>query len=413
MEPNCPTDEINGKKRKLDDNHVVKTEPTGIKSEFSTPLELNIVDITTVIDPNSVIFDIQQVSFQSPVRKKLNLVFHLTEQNNIPIPILSIVNPTTNIPDLSIINLATSVKLCVLIPLLNNSTNHKKKMIASLCFWLDPVLKSDPIILQINLDLIKKNLVKLGKLPADIDDQFEDNESPHSLDLSRVQETIIDYFTRQFKLCGVNLINYLPGKKVFKNDFILNDDHAIALSRLGKPALIICDSHKGAKEGSLLLLSKNEISPAYIIFGFKKPILQYETSTILSKSYSNITRLTFNLTLNIEGEPKPIEFSMIDQKYHHLIEEFLIENNIEDESFAQELREKVDVKDEPISETAQLIGNLDEDEDEEDDDFDENNIPDDSDDVADEFDSDANTDDEDQDIFQGGKEEDDDGDIID
>lgn len=391
------------KKRKLDGEQVERG--------LDITAESSIVDITTVIDPQTIIFEIQNVSFQSPIRKRLNLTFHLIEQQGNPIPVLSIVNPTTNIPELSIINLAKSIKLCILIPILNNSTNYKKKMIVSLCFWLHDSIKSDPIICQINLDLIKKNLVKLGKLPANIDTQFEINQDEqYALDLNPIQETIIDYFTRQFKLCGINLVNYLPGSTIFKNKYSLNSDNAIASTRLGKPALIICDAHKGAKEGCLLLLSKNEFSPAYIIFGFKKPILLYEVGQVMSKSYSNITRITFNMTFVVQGEVKPVEFSMIDQKYHNIIDEFLLENEIQDESFAQELREKNDkeVKEE-VSETAQLIGNPDhDDEDEDDGDFDEKQIVNDSsDDVAEEFDSDVgSTDDEDDSgIFQKGKEE--------
>lgn len=376
--------------------------------------ESGLINITSPINPQTIIFEIQLVSFQSPIRKRLNLTFHLIEQHGTPLPILSIVNPQTNIPEVSVINLVKSIKLCILIPILTNSTNSKKKMIVSLCFWLNDSIKSDPIVCQINLDLIKKNLVKLGKLPSNIDNQFEiNNEDQSSINLNPIQETIIDYFTRQFKLCGINLVNYLPGTTIFQNKFTLNSDGAIACTRQGKPGLIICEAHKGAKEGCLLLLSKNEFSPAYIIFGFKKPILLYEVGQVFSKSYSNITRITFNLTFVIQGEAKPVEFSMIDQKFHNIIDEFLAENEIQDESFAQKLREKNDKQikeeeEEEVSETAQLIGNLDhDDEDEEDDDFDDkHHVNDSSDDVAEEFDSDVgDTDDEDDnDVFQKGKE---------
>lgn len=381
-----------------------------VEEPASAPtVELNgspIIDIDHAIDPQTVIFEIQLVSFQSPFRKKLNLTFHLIEKQQTPIPVLSIVNPITNVPELSLINLATSIKLCILLPILNNSTNFKKKMIVNICFWMNDDLQSDPIICQINLDLIKKMLVKLGKLPANIDTQFPNHvEEANSLDLNPIQETIIDYFTRQFKLCGINLINYLPGSTVFKNKYTLNTDHAIAVTRQDNSTLIICEAYKGSKEGCLLFLSQNDVNPAYMIFAFKKPILVFEVSQIETASYSNITRITFSLNLTLKNEPKPIEFSMIDQKFFSIVDEYMKSNDIPDESFAEELREKQEKSDTKTQGgastvpdgTAQLMGKpngeLDS-EDEDDDDFNENNLEEDSE-AAEEFDSDIeNTDDE-------------------
>lgn len=48
------------------------------------------------IHPESIIFEVQQVSFSSPIRKRMNLTFHLIEQNGQALPVMSIVNPANN-----------------------------------------------------------------------------------------------------------------------------------------------------------------------------------------------------------------------------------------------------------------------------------------------------------------------------
>lgn len=97
------------------------------------------------------------------------------------------------------------------------------------------------------------------------------------------------------------------------------------------------DAHKGSKEGVLYFLPNN------IIFGFKKPILFYESKDIKSITYSSITRITFNVTLLVrkpDGEEERIEFSMIDQSEFSKIDLYVKAKEVEDNSMAEELKAK-------------------------------------------------------------------------
>ena len=368
------------------------------------------------IHHDTIIFEIPQVSFMSPVRKRMNLTFHLIEQNGQGLPVLSIVNPANNSPDISYINLQNAVKLCLILPILGNSTNPQKKGVVTLCCWMhdlyytDANVSKDPLILQLNLDAIKKLMIKNEKLPADIENQFDLTNYRNSVILNPIQERIIDYFTRQFKLCGVNLVSYLPSDTIVKNSFIVNQDTAVALSTSGndstKPAMVMVECHKGARDGNLILLEQNEHNPAYILFAFRKPTLVYAMSRVLSASYTSVTKHTFSLTiivLNEKDEERSIEFSIIDQAYFQLIDDFIRSHGISDDSFNEDNKEKVvDSKANVVraavngmlgtttpattNSRANGDGGDDDDDEEEDGDFEAGNEDDDSD-VAEEYDS--------------------------
>lgn len=348
----------------------LKQEPQPVQTQDSC-----VITVATPIAAETIIFELPQASFQSPLRKKLNLTFHLIEHNNEPIPVLSIVNPARETAELSLVHLHDAIKLCTVIPILGNSTNTQKKAIVSLCFWLNQdhvgdAHARDPIICQVNLDTVKKNMIKLGKLPADIETQFAEQLSNKSeLAMNPIQERIIDYLQRQFKLCGVNLVNYLACHTLFSSRYALNADSAVALSNGVTNTFIMVEAYKGSKDGSLLFLAANSHNPPFIIFGFKKPILLFEIKDIKHTSYSNITRLTFSLLLT--AGDTTIEFSMIDQKYFPVIDEFIKAENINDNSFDENLREKRDVKEEGTEEggNAEVAGAVDDEDEEEDGDY--------------------------------------------
>lgn len=397
--------------------------------------------LITLKDPiveETIIFEIIQTSFISPIRKKMSLIFHLIERNGQPLPVLSIVHPTTRVPEISVIDLTECVKLCAFIPIVGNSSNPLKKSIALLCFWIkDEYIGSsavkDPIVLQVNLDMVKKQMISQGKLPPDIEHQFE-KESPTNVNMNPIQERIIDYFQRQFKLCGVNLMNYLPCPTLSNIKYTLNRDSAVAVSssNSGNNNLIIVECHRGAKEGVLLFVTGTEHSRSYIIHGFKKPILMFDVAKIMYTSYNNITRLTFNLLLTVadNNEEKTLEFSMIDHAFFQVIDDFIKSQNINDNSFDDTLREKTkETKDEEgeggaEEEPVSALNQLNESEDEEDDDAsynggDGDNYSASGSDVDEEFDSDAGSKSDDSDVseeeeedgvFNKAKEEEDDED---
>lgn len=312
-------------------------------------------DSAAGIPEETIIFELPQISFQSPLRKKMNFVLHLqVKEGDQPEPEMLIANPITYVPEISIQDLSKLVKLCVLLPILGNSTTTKKKNIGSLCFWTNEatsneISKVDPIICQINFDVIKKLLIKAGKIPAEAETQLNevDNSSDTGEGIKAINEAIIDFLRRQFYLCGINLVNYLPSSNPNRNRLTLNTDSGVAVSPGPEAAnnLVLIEAYKGAKEGALLFLSANEVNPSYIIFGFKKPILLFETSNIKHISYSNITSGTFSILITIvsdkkESKTETMEFGMISHQYFQIIDDFVKTQGLSDNSFSENLREK-------------------------------------------------------------------------
>ena len=103
------------------------------------------------------------------------------------------------------------------------------------------------------------------------------------------------------------------------------------------------ECHKGARDGNLIFLEQNEHNPAYLIFAFKKPILVFRLSKVLRASYTSIAKHTFTLNvvvLNDRDEERLLEFSMIDQAYFQIIDNFIRLHGISDDSFNDDNREK-------------------------------------------------------------------------
>ncbi|RCK57512.1 hypothetical protein Cantr_07010 [Candida viswanathii] len=337
-----------------------------------------------VIPPETIIFEINQISFVSPVRKKMNLTLHLIQNGESASPALSIVNPANNIPEYTFTDLEKAIKLCAFLPVLGSTTNPSKRGVCYLCCWMhdefypeDSTASKDPIVCQLNLDLIKKQKLRNGELPANFEAQFF--HAKNSVIIDPVQERIIDHFQRQFKMCGISVINYLPAESLFKNSYSLNKDDALSITINGSetPTIIMVNCHRGSKEGVLLFLEENSVNPAYVIFGFRKPILVFPITRIIRASYSNITRLTFSLNmsvLNNKDEQRHHEFSMIDEKYYNMIDGFIKAHDITDSSFTNDGHELT--KTDLIEELAvvgdfkpEIAGDDDDDDDDEDEDF--------------------------------------------
>lgn len=301
------------------------------------------------INPNEVIFELSSLSFTSPMRRKMNLVFHLTiAPDSTPHPLFSVVNVNTGIPEISIGNLRSSIKLCCLIPILGNSTVPTKKNTAMLCFWLNDDLvadpsKNDPIICTFNLDLVKKQLAKDGKIPPDAEARVAHMASSPD-GIKPINELIIDFLERQFSLCGISLFNFMPSAKVFKNQLNMNFDSVIAVSAQGNSVndFLAVEAYKGSKEGALLLVSPSP-DKAFLVFGFKKPITILDFSSIKDVSYKDISKFTFTAVItyddHLSGKEATLELSMIDQKSHQAIDEFIRRMNIADNSFDNKFRE--------------------------------------------------------------------------
>lgn len=352
------------------------------------------------INPNETIFELSNLSFTSPVRRKMNLVFHLTiAPDNTPHPLFSVVNMATGIPELSVAELRTSIRLCCLIPILGNLTVPTKKNTAMLCFWLH--IMNDPIICTFNLDLVKRQLAKDGKIPPDAELQVAHLEQSAD-SIKPINELIIDFLERQFSLCGISLYNFMPSAKPHKNQLSMNTDAAIAISLNGDSVttFLAVEAYKGSKEGALLLLNPTPAS-AFLVFGFKKPILILDFANIVDVAYKDISKFTFTMMVTYRDKEKEavLELSMIDQKSHEAIDEFVRRMNIVDNSFDTKFREAKpkDAAEEPATGTEALLGEGEEDDEEEDGSYTAEAEAESDSDLAEEFDSNAESEDSDLD----------------
>ncbi|KAF2466869.1 Rtt106-domain-containing protein [Lindgomyces ingoldianus] len=94
-------------------------------------------------------------------------------------------------------------------------------------------------------------------------------------------------------------------------------------------------AHRGSKDGYLFLTSVG------IIFGFKKPLLFFDFSSINSISYTAVLRNTFNLVITTSNPSnQEIEFAMIDQADYPGIQEYVQKHELQDASMAAARRAK-------------------------------------------------------------------------
>lgn len=307
------------------------------------------IEIVSPVDPSEIIFELPNLSFVSPARRRLTLMFHLlVNADSPPQPLLSVVNPQTKIPEFLIQNLHEAVKLCVIIPMLGNSTVSTKKDTAMLCLWFQDNAfltqgKNEPVICTINLDAVKRQFVEDGKIPADAEQDLTPEEQ-RSDAIKPINEMIIDFLERQFQLCGVRLINYMPLMDPRKNTLNMNEDTAICLSQAATSVndFVNVAAYRGSKEGSLVLIADSADS-AYLCFGFKKPVLLYDFTKVVHVSYKDIAKFTFTVlvTILLEGDQREtLEFSMVDQRCFQTVDEFFKRRQILDGSFDEEHREK-------------------------------------------------------------------------
>ncbi|CCD25677.1 Rtt106p NDAI_0F03590 [Naumovozyma dairenensis CBS 421] len=242
------------------------------------------------IDNTNTIFKLENVSILSPLRKKLNLVLHLVEGQ----PMLSLLKD--NHIEFSIFDLKTNIQFATFLPVpekpniiylfINYKNSNDSKYF-------------DPLLITLNKQLTLASLISSGDLDQSTKDFLK----------------CIEYIRRQAILTG----------------FRIFDPFNPLLSSEQKSFHVEC--HRGTKEGTLYFL------PDHIIFGFKKPILLFESSNIESITYSSITRLTFNVTLITKSEEK-FEFSMIDQSEYSKIDEYVKRKQVMDKSMSDELKAK-------------------------------------------------------------------------
>lgn len=253
------------------------------------------------ISENNMIFQLKDVSVLTPLRKKLNLVLSLSPDTKKPM--LSLLKD--NIPQFVISELNKNVKFATFLPV------PEKKNLSYLFIYYAQSSNPDvtePVLITLNKDAIIKQFIKLNLLPKDASDFA----------------LCVDYLRKQAILIG----------------FRIADPFSVASQ--ASPSFHV-ECHRGTKEGTLYFL------PDHILFGFKKPILFFESQDIESITYSSITRLTFNVTL-ITKEAEKYEFSMIDQNEFTKIDEYVKRKQVIDKSMSDELKAK------PTSKSQQQMG---------------------------------------------------------
>ena len=254
------------------------------------------------VQEENIIFKLKDVTVLSPLRKKSNIILHISNKTNKPM--LSLMNENT--PTMTITNLKINIKMATFLPVPEKNNifymfiNYKKSVNDKF---------SEPILITINKESILEQFLASGLLESD--DQ----------DFTRC----IEYMRKQAILTGFRI-----------SDPFFTSHQSSDIS----PSFHV-EGHRGTKEGTLYFL------PDHILFGFKKPILMFESNDIESITYSSITRLTFNVTLITKDDGK-FEFSMIDQTEYAKIDEYVKRKQVKDRSMSNELKAKTTNKNQQV-----------------------------------------------------------------
>ncbi|CCK70775.1 Rtt106p KNAG_0F01070 [Huiozyma naganishii CBS 8797] len=244
------------------------------------------------IPDSDVIFQLNDVSVLSPLRKKLNFVLHLSQRDRRP----SLSLRRNDLVEFYIEGLGGAIELAVFLPV------PEKSNIVYLFIKYRSSEKSkysEPILLALNKAAVLQQFHDSALLEQSITDFNK----------------CVEYMRKQAILTGFRIAD------PFSNN-TATDLHSFHL-----------ECHRGTKEGTLYFL------PDLVIFGFKKPILLFNSKDIESITYSSITRLTFDMTL-MTKEGGKYEFSMIDQSEYGKIDEYVKRKQVEDKSMSEELKYK-------------------------------------------------------------------------
>ncbi|ONH78832.1 hypothetical protein BON23_2189 [Saccharomyces cerevisiae] len=252
---------------------------------------------TDEISETNTIFKLEGVSVLSPLRKKLDLVFYLSNVDGSPVITLL----KGNDRELSIYQLNKNIKMASFLPVPEKPNLIYLFMTYTSC---EDNKFSEPVVMTLNKENTLNQFKKLGLLDSNVTDF----------------EKCVEYIRKQAILTGFKISN------PFVNSTLVDTDAE-------KINSFHLQCHRGTKEGTLYFL------PDHIIFGFKKPILLFDASDIESITYSSITRLTFNASL-VTKDGEKYEFSMIDQTEYGKIDDYVKRKQMKDKSMSEELKAK-------------------------------------------------------------------------
>ncbi|CCF56209.1 hypothetical protein KAFR_0A07750 [Kazachstania africana CBS 2517] len=241
------------------------------------------------VEESDIILKLDNVSVLSPLRRKLSLALHLSSTTKKPV--LSLLKEDHSI-EFSITDLKSSINMASFLPV----PEKQGIMYLFVSYKQSNNPKyTEPLLITLNKESTLQQFVNLGIVSSDEKDF----------------KKCVDYLRKQAIITGFRI-----------NDPFASESNAFHV-----------DCHRSTKEGVLYFLSD------HIIFGFRKPILLFNSSDIESITYSSITRLTFNVTLITKTNEK-YEFSMIDQNEYGKIDEYAKKREVIDKSMSDELKAK-------------------------------------------------------------------------
>lgn len=260
------------------------------------------------LEGTNIMLQLPDLSIQSPFRKKLNLVFGALKGEKKAY--LALTKSLDSRPELLLKSLTLdNIKFAIIL-----NVPEKKPLRYFLIDYISNdgcLYDNNPLLIQFNND--------------QLEEQFGSILSGKSF---------VQYLTSQ-----LNLI-----------DFKVLDGTTDNIE------IFYVQAYKSTKDGYLYFL------PNHVIFGFKKPIHIFNSTDIESITYNSITRLTFNLLINvrIHGVVERFEFSMIDQKEFESIDKYIKTKDVRDNSMAEEYKAQKQLKnnnDTPgdLAEAAKLI----------------------------------------------------------
>lgn len=260
-------------------------------------------DNSLAVSAGDLIFELQDVSVFSPLRKKLTLTISIEENSQLPMIAFKKNDTIEHI----VRDIKNSIKFAAFLPF------PEKKNLEYLYIYYEEREgnNNDPILITLNKDQTLKQFKERSILTEE-ESNFQ---------------VVIDYMRRQAILTGFRISDpFSPS--------VMESHHSFFV-----------DCHRGSKEGSLFFL------PEHILFGFKKPILLFESKDIDAITYSSITRLTFNVTLILKNGEK-FEFSMIDQNKFSEIDDYVKRKQVQDKSMSDELKAKVTKSSQVVDQSA-------------------------------------------------------------
>lgn len=244
------------------------------------------------LEGTNIMLQLPDLSIQSPFRKKLNLVFGALKGEKKAY--LALTKSLDSKPELLLKSLTPdNIKFAIIL-----NVPEKKPLRYFLIDYITNdghVYDNNPLLIQFNNDQLEE---KFGSILSG--------------------KSFVQYLTSQ-----LNLIDFRVLDGTTDNNEIF-----------------YVQAYKSTKDGYLYFL------PNHVIFGFKKPIHIFNSTDIESITYTSITRLTFNLLINvrIHGVVEKFEFSMIDQKEFESIDKYIKTKDVRDNSMADEYKAQKQLK---------------------------------------------------------------------